>query len=725
MRSLIIGIILVLLQFSCSLADGQSLVAHYPLNKDASDLSGNKNNGRLLGGVSPTSDRFGNPCGALAFNGVDGYIEVPSSRSLESPSTSFSAVGWFRIDNLTSTGGLKWVTLICKGDESFEHDANPQYRMQTLQSPIQSTISINTDFTEFDQGFASHPFQPGKWNFYALVYDGVSVKAYLNNDKIWEYPYNKPLTPNKAPLHIGKDIPGSLEYYHGALDDIRIYASALTDLQISQLFLDKKGVTSNDEFTLTPPANITVNADKGKCYAIVSYGPPDLQNNCGTAMLRQIAGLVSGSQFPVGSHTIAFEAVGQSGVKRTCYSKVTVKDSSPPSIHCKKDTVLWVTGEKVDGLKFSYKLPSAADNCSNVDVKLSSGLASGAKFPMGQTRLEFVATDQAGNQAKCSYLVHVKKATPALAASPTLKCPNNVNKPNDKGKCGATINLSLPNLTTLPGASMKLVSGIESGRFFPVGTTINQYSIAHADGSKQGCSIKVTIVDEERPSILLPPDTVIECAAGEDRVSFTYPTPKASDNCGVDSLVMVKGIKSGEAFPIGKTSISFRATDLKGNSVTESFTVTVNAPVIKSLPVTAPKDFVKKDYLPDAVKFLQNLSFDDCTVTMVLYDDSEQDNDTVSIYYNGKEIVKKELLKTKDKMSLVKAVILNPGEKNDFVVRAWNTGEKGPNTLRIEFYQGYYLDKTQKLKKEKPIYTKTLHSKPGYASAISLTCSSQ
>ncbi len=107
---------------------------------------------------------------------------------------------------------------------------------------------------------------------------------------------------------------------------------------------------------------------------------------------------------------------------------------------------------------------------------------------------------------------------------------------------------------------------------------------------------------------------------------------------------------------------------------------------------------------------------------MMLYDDSQQDMDTISVYFNGKEIIQKELIKIKKNGTLNRALILEPGINNYFIFKAWNEGTISPNTLRVEFYEGYYLDKMTKLKRKNPVETIVMHAKVGVASAISLKC---
>ena len=66
--------------------------------------------------------------------------------------------------------------------------------------------------------------------------------------------------------------------------------------------------------------------------------------------------------------------------------------------------------------------------------------------------------------------------------------------------------------------------------------------------------------------------------------------------------------------------------------------------------------------------------------------------------------------------------MLNPDEKNEVIVKAWNYGKIRPNTLRIDFYEGYYINDYNKIKNKKPEIFKIIHSKPGYAGAIKLKC---
>lgn len=539
----------------------QKLVAHYSLDGNALDGSVYKNHGKIIGGVTKTTDRFGNPCGAMFFNGTDGFIQIPSSPSLNSISEEISISGWFKLPNNTMSGDFKWLTMVCKGDILTESIANPHFRLQTFQSSLQSTISINSEFTEYDLNYTKHQFDYDKWYLYVMVYDGNSVITFLNGVEIWRYPYSNALTSNNSPLYIGKDIPGSIEFYAGTLDDVRIYDGALTNSEIKELFNDNSESSFREVFDLKCPSNLNINTNSLECYATVNYKQPQIIIHCDKipVTVNQIAGLPSGSKFPVGNNSIIFQAVSSTGFKKTCFSSVVVKDIYPPIINCHKDTTLIIVNEQDSSIKFSFELPQVTDNCPNVLVKQSSGLSSNSNFPVGSNHLAFIAIDQSGNTSECSYSVIVKKQHQKLK----IELENEIN---------------------------------------------------------------------------------------------------------ADSQVQV----------------------------------------IRNFP--------------DSIKYTKDLEFDKCLLTVVLYDDGEQDFDTISVFFNGKEIVKSQLIQLKKNGTINKVLLLSEDEQNDFVVRAWNNGNISPNTLKIDFYEGYYLDKLSKLKRMKPKESRILHSKPGLASAIYLKC---
>lgn len=83
-------------------------------------------------------------------------------------------------------------------------------------------------------------------------------------------------------------------------------------------------VTVLDEIapTIFCPPNQTV--DNGSCAPTVNYSSPNASDNCGTATLTLVSGLVSGSAFPSGTTTVVWSAGDGNGNTSNCSFTVTV-----------------------------------------------------------------------------------------------------------------------------------------------------------------------------------------------------------------------------------------------------------------------------------------------------------------------------------------------------------------------------------------------------------------
>lgn len=386
----------------------QTLIAHYPFDNNVKDVSGNKNNGVIIGDIKPAIDRFGDYCGALSFSGQNSYIEVPNSKSLSSIDNKISVSCWVKLESNHLQPTDKWLTLICKGEDVIETNNNPQYRIQIFQSDKQSTVSINTEFTEYDFDFNNHNLDYGKWYFYTLVYDGSMVKMYLNANKVWEFGYSGVFNVNNMPLNIGRDVPGSLEFFYGSLDDLRIYNGVLKESDIVKLYNYKPNSVPEEPFILKCPDNISLNTVGDNCSTIVNYNEPELKINCGDVSMKLIKGLPSGSVFPVGITSITYKIESTVGRKKTCSFNVYVKDNVSPKIKCPADISLY-TDANIDYVKYDYDLPFVSDECGIDSLKLVSGIQSGGNFPVGNTQNRFIVFDKNGNTSECSFNVKVQK----------------------------------------------------------------------------------------------------------------------------------------------------------------------------------------------------------------------------------------------------------------------------------------------------------------------------
>ncbi len=131
--------------------------------------------------------------------------------------------------------------------------------------------------------------------------------------------------------------------------------------------------------------------------------------NITTPTITQIAGMASGSNFPVGTTVNTFVTENQGGMD-TCSFTITVVDAEIPTIICSSDI------EICEGASIGTSTPSTTDNCTGENVNYAlSGATTGTgisnvdtvSFNTGTTLVTYIVTDAAGNQDSCSFNVIV------------------------------------------------------------------------------------------------------------------------------------------------------------------------------------------------------------------------------------------------------------------------------------------------------------------------------
>ena len=87
-----VGFMMVSTSLGLGLEDG--LVAYYPFEGNANDLSGNSNNGAVVNGAGFAPGVIGQ---AVSLDGVDDFVEIPHGTSLEiANNTVWTEAFWFK-----------------------------------------------------------------------------------------------------------------------------------------------------------------------------------------------------------------------------------------------------------------------------------------------------------------------------------------------------------------------------------------------------------------------------------------------------------------------------------------------------------------------------------------------------------------------------------------------------------------------------------------------------
>jgi hypothetical protein len=156
--------------------------------------------------------------------------------------------------------------------------------------------------------------------------------------------------------------------------------------------------------------------------------------------LVQIAGLASGSLFPVGVTTNTFRATDAAGNTSTCSFTVTVNDVQAPAISCPANIVR-NTDAGACTASVVVPNPTYSDNCAVTQLTwamtgatVASSPATGINFVgtrtfnlngttgTGVTTITYTAKDAAGNTTICSFTVTVNDAVrPIISGQPATR----------------------------------------------------------------------------------------------------------------------------------------------------------------------------------------------------------------------------------------------------------------------------------------------------------------
>ena len=323
------------------------------------------------------------------------------------------------------------------------------------------------------------------------------------------------------------------------------------------------------------PADVSVVMDKGSCTAVVKFLDATATDNCPGTNVVQTGGPSSGSDFAPGVTTVSFEATDAAGNTASCSFTVTVADNQVPTIVCPADISVNVDKDSC-AANVQFANARASDNCGRVRAAQAGGPSSGSDFAPGVTTVSFEATDATGNTASCSF-----KVTVADNQAPSIVCPADVVVGTDAGACTAVARYDDPSVSD-NCAEAQWSADIASGSIFELGATTVTLSATDAAGNTQSCTFKVTVVDDEAPSISCPTDISGGTDDGVCSAILTYDGPTFSDNC--PGVSWSASSASGSAFALGDTAVELTATDAAGNSQSCSFTATVTddeAPAIR------------------------------------------------------------------------------------------------------------------------------------------------
>ncbi|HVZ62547.1 MAG TPA: HYR domain-containing protein, partial [Candidatus Nitrosotalea sp.] len=235
--------------------------------------------------------------------------------------------------------------------------------------------------------------------------------------------------------------------------------------------------------------------------------------------------------------------------------KVTApNDHTPPSITAPSDMTIEATG---------ILTPVSIGQATGTDDSGIASITSNApsKFPLGITMVTWTAIDNGGNVAKAVQKITVTDTTP-----PVLTAPQPVTI-EAKSPDHNSIDIGLPSVNDAVG--VESVTN-DAPPYFPIGKTTVTWKAIDASGNAATATQVITVQDTTKPVIHAPADITQEATSSNSN-SVALGNATVSDNGVIKSVTN----NAPAVFPLGKTTVTWAATDQSENSATATQVVNI------------------------------------------------------------------------------------------------------------------------------------------------------
>jgi len=188
----------------------------------ATDSSGNNNTATLVNGVARAAGEYG---GGLTFDGVNDYLTVPNSPSLNISGTGLTLTMWINPQALS--GGDSVV--LGKFWNATMTSPYYQYGLELAGGTV-PVFYVGTTSGVLSASMGS-ALALNQWSYLAVIFDGLQVKFYLNGVLVTTASLPASITARSNPFRLGADN-NTQQFFKGSLDEVRIYNRALTAQEI-------------------------------------------------------------------------------------------------------------------------------------------------------------------------------------------------------------------------------------------------------------------------------------------------------------------------------------------------------------------------------------------------------------------------------------------------------------------------------------------------------------
>ncbi len=259
MRNLTLFALLWANFITCFSQPTDNVVAYYPFNKNADDVSGHSKHGTVTG-ASLTTDRLGKPNAAYFFNGYNNVILLPNA--LLPQSNAYAISCWVKpLGNNTSPD---------TDNSQYIIDLRGQYQIalgykEPLNTPNPNTswfyIYSYPDAVSQSVYAPANSMMPGNWFHLLCNYGNNVMEYYLNGSFVGSVNVNPATTVYGYNNTIGKDYNMGRDrlWFYGAIDEVLFYSRKLTSSEVQAIY--NRGLVSSEIAELYAPVSIRYNYD--------------------------------------------------------------------------------------------------------------------------------------------------------------------------------------------------------------------------------------------------------------------------------------------------------------------------------------------------------------------------------------------------------------------------------------------------------------------------------
>ena len=229
----------------------KNLILHFRMNEGSGntiyDLSGNNNNGAVSGAIWTTLGEFGY---ALEFDGDD-WVDAPFAKIITG---QLSVSVWVYYDYTPDPNADYSDGIICQ-----DNDSSRVFQLST----VNGKIAWHRWTGPIDDVLGTDNIVAYRWYHVAATFDGTTHRLYvdgvLNDQKAGDMTFDK-----TVPVSIGRIVHGGdpFAYFHGIIDEVRIYNSSLSTDDIKQLAGASDGKDGTDTTGTTTTTTTSGTSDE-------------------------------------------------------------------------------------------------------------------------------------------------------------------------------------------------------------------------------------------------------------------------------------------------------------------------------------------------------------------------------------------------------------------------------------------------------------------------------